>query len=134
VIFRGDSVLLVERGKGAPAGIWSLPGGHIEPGERAMEAARREVLEETGLDVTIIGLADVRDVLLRDQTGQLHAHYVLAVFYGRAGDGEPHAGTDARNAAFVPSSAIAGLTLTPGVREVIAKARDLLSREAAAAP
>ena len=39
-IFRGQEVLLVRRGKGGPlAGLWSLPGGHIEPGEPARAAA-----------------------------------------------------------------------------------------------
>ena len=42
-IFRGDDVLLIQRGKGALKGCWSLPGGHIEPGEPARDAALREV-------------------------------------------------------------------------------------------
>ena len=46
IIFRGASVLIVERGKGALPGTWSLPGGHIEPGEKASEAAVRELFEE----------------------------------------------------------------------------------------
>lgn len=125
VIIRGDAVLLVERGKGAPAGLWSLPGGHIEPGEKAIDAARREVLEETGLDVTLDGLADVHDVFLRDKSGTLTAHYVLAVFHGRTGAGEPLAGSDARSAAFHRIEALSGLSLTPGVRKVIACARKL---------
>ena len=47
-VFRGDEVLLIERAKGALKGQWSLPGGHIEAGETARAAARREVREETG--------------------------------------------------------------------------------------
>jgi len=52
-VFRGEEVLLVARGGGTFKGLWSLPGGHIEPGERAREAALRETLEETGLHVRI---------------------------------------------------------------------------------
>jgi 8-oxo-dGTP diphosphatase len=42
-IFRNDEVLLIERAKGALKGRWSLPGGHVEPGETAKAAALREV-------------------------------------------------------------------------------------------
>ena len=49
-VLRGREVLLVERAKGALAGYWSLPGGHIEPGETARSAALREVREETGVE------------------------------------------------------------------------------------
>ena len=82
IIFRSASVLIVERGKGAMPGTWSLPGGHIEPGEKAREAAARELFEETGLAVTLEGLVDVHDGIFRDTEGLLRAHYVLAVFWG----------------------------------------------------
>jgi mutator protein MutT len=60
-IFRGSTVLLVQRGKGALKGLWSLPGGHIEPGETARAAAVREVREETGVEARIVErLGDVR--------------------------------------------------------------------------
>lgn len=125
-IFRGDAVLLVERGKGAARGTWSLPGGHIEPGERAAEAARREVLEETGLAATIKGLVDVRDVIYRGRDGTLDVHYVLAVYYGFATDvAEPVAQSDAAAARFVTFTELGAMTLTPGVGDAIALARRL---------
>lgn len=46
-------VLLVQRGHEPEKGHWSVPGGHVEDGETFEEAARREVLEETGLHVRI---------------------------------------------------------------------------------
>src|SRR5215813_14662197 len=82
-IFRGGEVLLVERGKGALKGRWSLPGGHIEPGERARCAARRELAEETGIEADLAGLLDIHEVLLKSETGTLIAHYLIAVFFGR---------------------------------------------------
>lgn len=125
-IFRDDAVLLVERGKGAARGTWSLPGGHIEPGERAAEAARREVLEETGIEATIRGLVDVRDVIYHGNNGALSVHYLLAVYYGFSADGAvPVAQSDAAAARFVSFADLDAMTLTPGVGEAIKLARRL---------
>ncbi len=57
-VFRGDAVLLIQRGKGALQGLWSLPGGHVEPGEPAREAARREVAEETSVQADLKAFVD----------------------------------------------------------------------------
>lgn len=125
-IFRAGCVLLVERGKGAARGTWSLPGGHIEPGERAADAAGREVLEETGIEADIRGLVDVRDVIYRSGDGTLSVHYVLAVYYGfTTALCEPVAQSDAAAARFVAFEDLAGMTLTPGVGEAIGAARRL---------
>ncbi len=129
-IFRDDAVLLVERGKGAARGTWSLPGGHIEPGERAAEAARREVLEETGIEATIRGLVDVRDVIYRGGDGRLSVHYVLAVYYGFTADAAaPVAQSDAASARFVAFTDLDAMTLTPGVGEAIKLAQRLAQQD-----
>jgi 8-oxo-dGTP diphosphatase len=125
-IFRGESVLLVEHGGRSRSGMWSLPGGHIEPGETARAAAAREVREETGLSVEILGLADVHDVILRDAQGELTAHYVLTVFYGRWLSGEPAAASDCRDARFVPLAELEDYALTDGARRLIDLGRALL--------
>jgi 8-oxo-dGTP diphosphatase len=122
IIFRASSVLIVERGKGALPGTWSLPGGHIEPGEKARDAATREVHEETGLTVTLEGLVDVHDGIFRDGEGVLRAHYVLAVFWGRCDEGTPIAATDACDARFVLVSEVDGYRMTPGAQAIIRRA------------
>lgn len=127
-VFRGEEVLLVERGKGAPRGLWSLPGGHVEPGETVLQAALRELMEETSVTARIEGLADVRDVMIRDGSGRLTAHYVLTIFYGRWHQGEPLAGSDSPSARFVSLADLGAYKLTDGVAEVVAKARGMLTR------
>lgn len=126
-IFRDGLVLLVERGKGALPGTWSLPGGHIEPGERAMAAALREVAEETGVEAEILGLTDVHDVVIQGADGQLSAHYVLAVYFGRWVRGEPVAGGDSAAARFVALGDLEGYRLTPGAGPIITHAWELFS-------
>ena len=128
VVFRGDTVLLVERGKPPRSGLWSLPGGHIEPGETARDAAQREVEEETGVKAELLGLADVHDVIIRDDAGALRAHFLLAVFYGRWLAGEPVAATDCRDARFVALTEVAHYPLTEGAHRIIEAAHRILQR------
>jgi 8-oxo-dGTP diphosphatase len=130
-IFRDDRVLLVQRGKGALIGLWSLPGGHIEPGETAKAAAIREVREEAGVEAEVLGLVDVHDVILHGTGGELKAHYLIAVFWGRWLAGEPHPGVDERAAEFVPVAEIeAGgrYRLTEGAAALILRARAQLEK------
>ncbi|GLS00263.1 DNA mismatch repair protein MutT [Brevundimonas denitrificans] len=97
VCLRGDSVLLIRRGTPPRQGEWSLPGGRIEPGERAADAALRELREETGVAAEITGLVDVVDGLF-PEAGR---HYVLIDYAARWLSGEPVAGDDAVEARFV---------------------------------
>ncbi len=124
-VFRDGQVLLVERGKGPRRGIWSLPGGHVEPGETAREAAVRELLEETSVTADFGGLVDVHDVIYRDDAGALTVHYVLTVYWGRWRGGEPSAGSDSADARFVPLPEIGRYPLTPGAAALIRRAASL---------
>ncbi|MBX9590354.1 MAG: NUDIX hydrolase [Hyphomonadaceae bacterium] len=123
-ILRGTEVLLVERGQGALRGLWSLPGGHIEPGEAARTAALREIREETGVEAELSGLLDIHEVLRRDDSGRLTGHYLLVVFFGRWLRGEPTAGGDAAAARFVPIEALGTLPLTDGAASFIHRAQE----------
>lgn len=126
-VIRSGSILLIQRGTGEMRGLWSLPGGHIEPGERARDAARREVREETSIEADPVALVDLHDVILRAEDDRLRAHYLIAVFAGRWLAGEPVAGSDAADARFVPMSGLADLPLTPGAVRFIEQAAALLA-------
>ena len=125
VVFDDDCrILLVERGKGGATGSWSFPGGKVEPGERVRDAARREAVEETGLEIEIVDLIDVHDVLLANPAGALQAHFVIAVFSGRcANRAIPEPGSDARSARFVPWADLDQFRLTDGAAELIERVR-----------
>ena len=118
VCLRGDQVLLIRRGKPPMLGSWSLPGGRIEPGERAVDAALRELAEETGVVAELTGLIDVVDGIF-PESGR---HYVLIDYAARWLSGEPVAGDDALEARFVPLSEVDSLINWSETRRVIAEA------------
>ena len=115
VCLRGDSVLLIRRGTPPCQGEWSLPGGRIEPGERAVDAALRELREETGVEAEITGLIDVVDGLF-PEAGR---HYVLIDYAARWVSGEPVAGDDALEARFVALDEIESLIEWSETRRII---------------
>lgn len=118
-VWRNETVLLVERAKPPVAGHWSLPGGHIEPGETASEAALRELSEETGVTATLVDSVTTHDVILRNDDGDLTAHYVISVFCGRWQGGEPTAASDARAAAFFTPDELDSVRMTDRGRAII---------------
>jgi ADP-ribose pyrophosphatase YjhB (NUDIX family) len=77
VVFHQGRVLLVRRGGRPALGKWSLPGGLVELGETTAEAVRREIREECGIDIRVIGVAGVVDRVTRDAAGLVRYHYVL---------------------------------------------------------
>ncbi len=127
VCLRGDDVLLVRRGAPPLQGNWSLPGGRLKWGERACDAALRELREETGCEAELAGLVDVVDAVFADQVGESGArHYVLIDYAARWLSGEPTPGDDARAARFFSPTEIAELNLWSETLRVIAAARAML--------
>lgn len=106
-----------------------MPGGRIEWGERAIDAALRELKEETGCSADIVGLIDVVDAVLsrRGSAGESPwGHYVLIDYAARWRSGEPIAGDDARDARFFASADLERLGLWDETLRIITAARAML--------
>ena len=104
VVFKGDEVLLVRRGQEPARDSWSLPGGLVELGETLAAAIARELAEETGLTVTLLGIAAVAERIFPDPDGRIAYHYVLVDYLCDYVAGELSPGSDITAARFVPLS------------------------------
>jgi 8-oxo-dGTP diphosphatase len=116
---KDGKILLVKRKYPPGAGKWSLPGGHVELGERLEEAVLRELKEETGMDGVVKGFLAPVEYIEQDG-GQVRYHFVILVYLVEA-TGEPRAGGDAAEAAFVPLEEALKMDLTKTTREVLQK-------------
>ena len=124
VVVRDGALLMVRRGREPAEGLWSLPGGRLEHGESLVEAAAREVLEETGLEVRVSDLLGVYEAV-----GDIH--YVVLDYIGEVLDAaaEPRAGEDAAEARWVPLEEISTLDCTPRLAETLTAWKVLPSAE-----
>ncbi len=128
VIFRGKEVLLVLRGQEPARGAWSLPGGLVELGETLEEALTRELAEEVGISVKILGITAVLNRIYRDSEGGVPYHYVLVDFLCDYEAGEVRPGSDITAARFTPLSDLSRFDLPEFTARVIERAWDQKQR------
>jgi len=124
VVFHEDCVLLVRRGRAPSRGLWAVPGGAVETGETLAEAAEREVREETGVVVKACGPVHAFDAIVRHADGAVEHHYVVVDLIADYVAGEPSAGDDAVEAAWVKLDEIAGLAVSDETLRLVRKLRD----------
>jgi ADP-ribose pyrophosphatase YjhB (NUDIX family) len=130
LIIDGDRILLVERGREPLKGYWSLPGGAVETGELLEDALRREVGEETGLEIEVVHLIEVFERIMPGENGRTEYHYILLDYICHPTGGTLGAADDASRAEWFTEDEIAagkmGEKITRGTPRVIAKAFDWL--------
>lgn len=109
----GERYLLIKRAAEPDAGFWSIPGGLVEVGEKAEDAAVREAKEETGLDVEVVELLGVVDKIVRDDDSLIKFHFVIVDYLVMPKGGSLRAASDALEARWVKAEEISSYELSP---------------------
>ena len=122
LIFERGRILMAQRGKEPLKGWWSLPGGALETGESLDTGVRREVREETGLEIEPLGVFEIFERIMRDEAGTVEYHYVLIDYLCRVTGGALCAGDDVCRVEWVKPEDLGGLQITEGTLGVIEKA------------
>ncbi len=129
VIIDSGRTVLIRRGTEPLLGEWSIPGGTIEIGETLEEAVRRELREETGLEVRVLELIELFDRIYPDNHAAAATdekkprfHFVIADYLCKLVAGEPRAGSDVTDLAFAREEELARFHLTEKATSVLKKA------------
>ena len=119
VVVSCDRVLIVKRAQEPAKDLWALPGGVVHLGERVKEAACREVLEETGLEIEIDKLLGVVDKIDYDESRRIRFHYVIVDYLAHPLSGGVRPGTDASQAKWIGRQDLDGYPLVASSRKMI---------------
>lgn len=125
-IMRDGKVLAVRRARQPALNLYTMPGGVVEIGETLTEAVKREVREETALEIEPVALAGHREAILRDGEGLVQRHFIILCFAARWLSGEPALNEELDDARWLTLAELSGLRTTEGLSEIVASAADLL--------
>ena len=114
-------MLLARRGKALGRGTWAFPGGKLELGETPLEAAHRELLEETGVQ------ADLRELIGEFRISTPQATFLISSYTGLFLAGEAQAASDSDAVAWVAPAELPAFNLAPNIAGAVARARQLLN-------
>ncbi|MDB5629632.1 MAG: hydrolase [Tardiphaga sp.] len=123
IVFRDGRILLVRRAHDPGRGRWSVPGGRVEHGETLEQAVHREVAEETGLAIEIVGLAGIREVLPLHQTS---GHYVVLSYAALWRGGEVVLNDEHDAAQWIAPDDLGTVATTDGLAAIVAAARTIV--------
>lgn len=124
-----NEILIIKRGSEPGKGLWSIPGGVVELGEHLHQALRREVKEETGLEILPLELLDVFEVLDHDSSGSLRYHYIIIDYLAKSCGGELKASTDASEVRWVSLNNISSYNVTRSLRLLLDRYRYKLIKD-----
>lgn len=129
VVFRGSKVLLARRANEPSKGKWTLPGGVIELGEPHIDALKREVLEETGIEIDVKALVALIDRIVWDKEGRPKYHYMILDYWAEYRKGTPEPASDVSAIRWAEIGQIDSFGLTSQAQGVITKAWEMKRKQ-----
>jgi 8-oxo-dGTP diphosphatase len=123
LIIDQDKILLVKRKNEPGQGLWSIPGGVVELGERVEDAVKREVKEETGMTIKVERLLTTIDRIVKDREGRVQFHYVIIDYLACTSKGTLRASTDAEEAKWIHLDDVKNLPATSVLVSLIDEAK-----------
>ncbi|MFZ0635113.1 MAG: NUDIX hydrolase [Candidatus Acidiferrales bacterium] len=122
VVIHDGCALLIRRGTPPLQGEWSIPGGTLELGETISDGVRRELLEETGIEVRVLHLIEVFDRIFLDSDERIQYHFVILDYLCEWVRGEARPGSDVTDVAWAREGDLAKYRLSEAASRVIRKA------------
>jgi 8-oxo-dGTP diphosphatase len=115
----GERYLLIKRAANPDKGLWSVPGGLVEVGERIEDAALREAMEETCLEVELVKRLGVVDKIELDDEGEVYYHFVIIQYLADMVSGEMCPMDDALEAEWVTLDQLKDYDLTNSLKDFL---------------
>jgi len=129
LIYNKKGEILLVRRKAEPGrGLWSIPGGAVEVGEKLLDALKREILEETGLTIKPISIIDIAEVIKKDEDNRIKYHYIIIDYIAEVSSGILKPSTDVSDAIWIKVNKISEYKLTESLRKMIKKNIDKILR------
>ncbi len=122
VVISNGRVLLVRRGAPPLEGQWSIPGGLLEVGETLTAGVRRELLEETAVEVRALELLEVFERIDLDASGQARHHFVVLDYLCDVLGGQARAGSDVTDVAWATPEELEKYSVSEAAKRVIRRA------------
>jgi 8-oxo-dGTP diphosphatase len=121
-VCRGDKVLIVQRAREPSFGMWTVPGGMVDLGERLQEAAAREVREECGIEIEVGPVVEVIDNIVHDDEGRVRFHYTIVDLAARYVSGDLSPNDELMDAAWITPDQFEAYDVRPKAQAVLRKA------------
>jgi ADP-ribose pyrophosphatase YjhB (NUDIX family) len=125
-IVHDGKVLIARRAQPPAKDVYTLPGGVVEAGETLVDAVRREVREETTLEIEPVALAGHREAITRAADGRTKRHFVILCFAARLLSGVAKPNDELTEILWLKPAELAGRHTTEGLAEIVAAAFTLI--------